>query len=349
MWDDFDTAAAQVAAAVTATDLFGPFSPSGPRRDAAHAEFRRLARQCHPDRQVPGRLATAEVTFSKLGQLWRSWQRSNRGWDAFTITTRGHQWVGGRRLGGDEVCDVYGAHDHDRAGSAWVKIPRRPADSDLVANEAAVLAQLSAGIDARWRPYVPRLVETVRHREPTGEERRVNVVAPLEGFRSLAEVAGAFPSGLDPRDAAWMWRRLLVALGAAHRAGVVHGALVPEHVFIEPEAHGLVVADWYYATLGAGQRLPALIEDYRSWYPPEVASRRPVSPATDLFMAARLMRHLIGGRLNGPMRAFIAGCTLAAPARRPDDAWRLLAELDDLLDRLWGPRRFRPFHLPAPT
>jgi hypothetical protein len=46
-----------------------------------------------------------------------------------------------------------------------------------------------------------------------------------------------------------------------------------------------------------------------------------------------------------PLRAFLRGCTLAAEARRPHDAWRLLAELDDLLERLYGPRAFRPFPL----
>jgi hypothetical protein len=40
-------------------------------------------------------------------------------------------------------------------------------------------------------------------------------------------------------------------------------------------------------------------------------------------------------------------CTLPAQSRRPSDAWRLLAELDELLERLYGRRRFRPFHLPA--
>ncbi|MHB1432517.1 MAG: hypothetical protein ACYCVZ_10430 [Streptosporangiaceae bacterium] len=35
------------------------------------------------------------------------------------------------------------------------------------------------------------------------------------------------------------------------------------------------------------------------------------------------------------------------PRSRPDDARRLLAELDEVLARLFGPRRFRPFTMPA--
>jgi hypothetical protein len=64
-------------------------------------------------------------------------------------------------------------------------------------------------------------------------------------------------------------------------------------------------------------------------------------------MASRLMGLLMGPRAPKPMQAFIAGCTGANPAGRPQDAWALLGELDDLIHRMFGPRRFRPFHLPA--
>ena len=47
------------------------------------------------------------------------------------------------------------------------------------------------------------------------------------------------------------------------------------------------------------------------------------------------------------MASFAAGCTLANPRRRPADAWELLAEFDEVLDRLYGSRTFRPFAMPA--
>ena len=64
---------------------------------------------------------------------------------------------------------------------------------------------------------------------------------------NLGDIASG---GVDPRDAAWMWRRLLVALGFAHRAGVLHGAVLPEHVLIHPGEHGLVLVDWCYSVPG---------------------------------------------------------------------------------------------------
>lgn len=357
-WDDFDTAAALVQGAATPEDLFGPAEPT--RRVDARTEYRRLARICHPDHHGAARRPTADVAFAKLSRLWRAWLAATdpgtgTGTDPAAIavlTTRRHRWAVGRLLRRDELCDVHAGHDLDGPDpmvEVVVKIPRRLGDADLIANEARVLARLADGVDPRWRPYFPTLIESFRHLQPDHGERRINVLEPLEGFRSLAEVRDAHPRGLDPRDGAWMWRRLLVALGAAHRAGVVHGAVLPDHVLVHPDDHGVVLADWTYAACEPGERVRAVEARYRDWFPPEVLGRRPAVPATDVYLASRTMAALLGDLAPKPLRSFLAGCTLPNPSRRPPDAWALLAELDDLLERLYGPRRFRPFHLPGPA
>ncbi|MFC6935148.1 hypothetical protein ACFQHO_35745 [Actinomadura yumaensis] len=215
--------------------------------------------------------------------------------------------------------------------------------------EAAALRRLRAKGDPRYRPYVPHLADSFGHVDAvTRAERQGNVLVALDGFRTLAEVRAAYPGGVDPRDAAWMWRRLLVALGHAHRAGVVHGAVLPEHVLVHPEEHGLVLADWCYSVPDddpAGH-VPAMVDRHADLYAPEVPAREPASPATDVHMATRCMTALVGDGAPEPMRAFARGCTLPAQRRRPGDAWRLLAEFDGLLERLYGPRRFRPFTMP---
>jgi hypothetical protein len=141
-----------------------------------------------------------------------------------------------------------------------------------------------------------------------------------------------------------MWRRLLTALGWAHEAGVVHGAVLPEHVLIHPAEHGVVLVDWCYA-VAPGQPLTAVVAAHRDRYPPEALARRPVSPATDIYLATVTVQRLVGRRMPAPMRRFVAGCLYDAPRMRPQHAWQLLAELDDLLGHLYGPRRFRPFTL----
>lgn len=234
------------------------------------------------------------------------------------------------------------------AGDVLVKIPRDPGASDLMEREAVALRQLADRGHERFLPYVPVLVESCWHRdEATGVRRRVNALGRLDGFHSLAQVQAAYPDGVDPRDVAWMWRRLLVVLGFAHRAGVLHGGVLPEHVLIHPAEHGLVLVDWCCAvTEEHPGRVPAMVHRHTDLYPPEVPARHPAAPGTDVFMATRCVALLMGDRAPKPLRLFVRGCLPSNQRRRPQDAWRLLAELDELLERLYGRRRFRPFTLP---
>jgi len=306
---------------------------------AAARRYRRLARLLHPDTAPYARRADAAVAFQRLSALWRR----HTGGDGPTLTTRHRTYRLGPVLATGDLAVLREA-GHDTV----LKIPVKPADNDLMEREAAALTKLDTAADPRHRAYAPRLVETFRHRDDTGTERRVNALGRLHGFHTLAAVRAAHPAGLDPRDAAWMWRRLLVALGWAHRAGLVHGAVLPEHILIHPAEHGLVLVDWCYAT-GPGGTVPALVDRHRDLYPPEARGHEPVSPATDIHLASRVMLRLMGDLAPHPLRAFIRGCTLPARARRPHDAWRLLAELDEVLERLYGPRTFRPFAMTATT
>jgi hypothetical protein len=219
---------------------------------------------------------------------------------------------------------------------------RDPADNDLMRREAAALIRLQDVVDPALLAYFPPLVATGQRDDTrSGIRRHVNLIGALSGFRSLAEVRAAFPAGVDPRDAAWMWRRLLVAVGAAHRAGVIHGAVLPEHVLIHPAEHGLVMVDWCYSVSGPAGRVRAIVRRYQRWYPPEVLGGDPAGPDLDIWLATRCMAELIGGRAPARMAAFTRGCLLASPRRRPQDAWRLLAEFDEMLEGLYGPRTFQ--------
>jgi hypothetical protein len=309
-----DEAITLIEAAADPRALFG----RDPRRT-----YRRLARLTHPDAN-PGS-ARAAAAFARLAALWQ--QRHGR---PGTLAAAG---------------DVANLYEHDRG---LLKMTRDPADNDLLDREAAALTRLHAAGDKRFLPYVPALVECQRHRDPaTWAERRANVISRLDGFVTLSEVRAAYPDGLDPRDAAWMWRRLLVATGFAHRAGVIHAAVVPDHVLIHPAEHGLVLIDWCYAIARPGGLAAAVPARYAGWYPAEVGGRRAPGPDLDIWLATRCMTDLMGDRAPPPLAAFARGCTLPGPRRRPRDAWRLLGELDAVLERLYGPRRFRPFVMPA--
>jgi serine/threonine protein kinase len=281
--------------------------------------YRKWAKVVHPDAVSAARRATATDAFAKLSALYKgSGAKMLRGYRMDRIFAEG------------DIAQLFADNE------VLVKVPRQASDSDLMEAEARALRKLWSDGDPKFRPYAPRLIETFVHEDDQRRRRRVNVLERQRGMISLAELE---KRELDPRDAAWMWRRLLTAIGWAHRAGVVHGAVLPEHVLIHPAEHGLVLVDWCYA----GHRPEAIVKAREDHYPPEVLHDRTAGPATDIHMATMLMTRLIGSRLPAPLRRFAAGCTYDAPRMRPQDAWALLGEFDDLIHQLYGPRKFRPF------
>lgn len=277
-------AAAIVTGARSAAELFAGDSPA--------LVYRRLAKLLHPD-VSPGTAAA----FARLAELWEIFHRG--------------QAVGGFRVGpplhkgGTAV--LYPVVDGE---DALLKVARNPADNHLLRQEADTLERIARHGDPRFLPYVPRLVTKFRYK--TGSTvRQANVIsrAPA-GFVTLAQVR----PGLDPRDMAWIWRRLLVAVGVAHRAGTAHGAVEPRHVLIHPIDHGLILVDWCRS---GGADEPA-----------------------DVLGVTRCVTGLLGAHPR-PMRTFLRGCAV----RPPKDAWALLGELDELLHTLYGPRKYRPLHL----
>jgi hypothetical protein len=288
--------------------------------------YREWAKLVHPDAVSAAQSATATSAFARLARLYADRNGTE------LRTPQAVYRIGGVVASGDlaDLSTVDG-------GRALLKVPRDPADNDLMEAEAAALKKLWRDGDPQYRPYAPRLLESFAHEDGKGVRRRAAVLERLTGFVPLSRLERQ----IDPRDAAWMWRRLLVGLGWAHRAGVVHGAIFEEHVLIHPAEHGLAIVDWCYS----GRHPPAIVKRRAGAYPPEVRRDREASPATDIYMATGLMTRLVGNGLPKAMKRFADGCRYDAPRMRPQDAWALLGEFDELLHKLYGPRTFRPFRI----
>ncbi|AYF74420.1 hypothetical protein D7D52_11750 [Nocardia yunnanensis] len=325
-----------IQAAQRPEDLFGSAATDSTARAAARRIYHRLAAQVHPDRVEAVDAHLAGAAFARLAVLYRQWLELDEA--AFeVIGAHGRYPVGALHARGS-IADVY------RSGSdRVVKIPRRAAANRLLSGERNALRDIAAmTAEHAWlRPYFPELADTVDHLDSaTGEQRVVNVLTALtDGFVTLEDIRTAHPGGLDPRDYAWMHRRLLRCLAGARLAGWVHTAITPTNVLVHPRQHGIVLAGWSFATRPGH---PAAATSKSLDYPPEIGAA--VSPATDVYLAHRLMLTMLGDRAPAPMRTFATGCLQDDPRLRPAAA-DLLDEFDDLLDRLYGKRRFRPFEL----
>ncbi|MEU4557981.1 molecular chaperone DnaJ [Actinoplanes sp. NPDC023936] len=301
----FDDAVARIMSATSFTELAG----------GGHT-YREWAKIVHPDAAGAQRRAIATEAFAKLSALY---QRRNSG---ATLKTKTATYRVGPVFASGDIAEIYAD------GAVLLKIPRDPADNDLMEAEAEALHDLQTRGDPRFRAYAPVLTDSFLHEDQAKRRRRINVVERQRGMLRLDQ-AGQ----ITIPDAIWIWRRLLIAIGWAHRAGVVHGAVLESHVLIHPERRGLVLLDWCYA----GHRPRAIVKASEAAYPPEVLHDRTASPATDIYMATGLMTRIIGpARMPEPLRRFAAGCCYDAPRMRPQDAWALLGEFDELI-----PERYR--------
>lgn len=332
----------QVNRAVLPEDLFDTTS-----EDQALHDYRRLAVLLHPDRNPDHRLA-AHHAFSKMTSLW-SEREGTVVPKPFTVDTKHRSYlVQPKAAFRGDIANHYWCSFNDAGNEnhAIMKMPRDPLNSDLMTTEGRALRRLAADGEQRFRIYAPHHVETFRHRDAGDKTLRfTNVLQYPEGLYSFSEVARQYPRGISPKDAAWMWRRLLVGVGFAHSAGLVHGALFPEHILIHPEHHGLVITDWCYS-VEIGNPITTIVPRHKAGYPREVLAKEPATQATDIAMATRSIMYLLGVQAPKEFRAFARACTLDSQAARPHSAWDLKEDYDDLLERMYGQRKYVPFVMP---
>lgn len=334
----------QVEDAATPADLFGPQDGSDQARRRARRTHRVIATALHPDRRDPAiDAARGDAAFAKATTFFEQWSNGIEAADDGTIIGTNGTWTIGAQVSRGTVANLYAVPGSD----AVVKIARRRSSSRYLRNERAALTRLAEEGDGWLAPYLPRLLDTATLRSPDGsksEQREANVLGSLtraDGYVALTAVQAAAPGGLDGRDWAWMQRRIIRALAAVHAAGLVHGALLPENVLIHPEQHGVVLAGWSFATR-PGRPAEGVVASQAAAYPPEVTGGV-VTPATDVAMLGALGLALLRPDQR-VQRRFSAGLRQDAPGMRPRAA-DLQREYDELLDRLYGPRRFRPLDL----
>lgn len=351
---DTRAVAQKVKAAKIPEDLFG-ILPKGPlaQQSLTH-RYREFARLVHPDFAGP----TMGDVMQRLIVLHD---------EAVELLSTGHYGKERKPIGativakatytnvvpicGGDLSDVY-VGDYEKDGKverATIKILRDSKDEDLATAEWKALTTLwdVTADGGTFHRYLPRPLETAKV-TLAGKSRHANILSHAKNCFSLAEVIRAYPSGVDPRDMAWMWRRILELLAWMHsRTKVVHGAVIPDHFLIHPERHAGRLIDWSYAVQGSA--LKAIPANKDSFYPPEVFLKKPATPALDVYMSAQCALALVGGDpkvLPRPIADLLAACLLKSPHRRHVDALEVYTRFDYVLKELYGPPSFRPFSMP---
>lgn len=339
---------AKLQAAIYPEDVFGPAETN----DDLHESYRILVKAVHPDTYVSlSRKALAEAAF-KLLQDW--YEKAVAKLEActygdrtaisrITITNGKNQYVVTSRLVSGNLSELYVGETAGKYPKVVIKVARTPTVNDLLANEAKVLNSIKGENPVVY--HVPYLLDAFQLVE--GKTRRqVNVMAwRRDGGVTFEEIRNAYPNGIDPRDMAWMFNRLLAALMVSYDAGYVHGAVVPSHMMVYPKSHDGMLVDWSYS-VKVGGTIKAIVPQWKLFYPSEVTAKQPADFSTDIYMAARCALYLVGTQpLPRLLKGLLNACLLGR-AHRSRDVYELYKEYQEVLTALYGPKKFRVFEMP---
>ncbi|MFE2144976.1 serine/threonine-protein kinase, partial [Streptomyces sp. NPDC059456] len=154
----------------------------------------------------------------------------------------------------------------------------------------------------------------------TQEQGRPVIVMELVDGPSLDDVVTQ-RGGLDPYEAAAIGAKLMDALDAAHRAGVLHRDVKPANVLLEHDGR-VVLTDFGIATMEASED-EAMAKLTRSgqlvgsldYLPPERAQGKEPGPASDIWSLGMTLYAAVEG--VSPFRRTSAWSTMAAIVSEP--------------------------------
>lgn len=312
--------------------------------DEARKVYRNLIRLAHPDMNPDNPTLSATVS-SDINSWWSKaedrfkigiYGTSKLSHNPVVLTYKSTSYEINDIWKTGDIADLYKTKD-----GLIVKLGRLPRDNDLLAREASNLRKIAtATSESGYESYsqlFPELVNSFQVKLDRGTVT-ANVLRIHGGMYSLQDVL-KLKGKLDPRDWAWMYRRLLNALGFTHqRVGLVHGAVNLDHVLIHPD-HGLTLIDWCYAVpMDTGLKaLPTARQlDYNG-----VELKNPVGSWLDIYMASHIVSNQMLNWMPPRMTLFFKSWNKAS-VKQVQDAWALLKEYNQLIDSYWI-RQFKPF------
>jgi hypothetical protein len=314
--------------------------------DELAPRYRALALRWHPDR---GAGQAAENVFRRVTLLHaRAKQRLDAGiWRApGLLELRGTDGITRR---------IRHLRDYDIGiGRAYLGRAHLTAVIDAEFSDLAETA--AARIEApKFRDA--RMAREMSPRLPTPGAREIplpgGIALVLEmpaGKIRLRDLLAHVGGRLDPKHVGWITSELLNFVCYLEWAGLAHGDLSLDSVFVSPADHAIAVLGGWWFSARIGEKLTALPARTLAVAPRAVLDDKRASTRTDLELIRLLGRELLGDATGAAFRADpkiprALGEWLRLPA--PENPRRDYAAWPAVLEDSFGPRRFTKLSVTA--
>jgi hypothetical protein len=298
------------------------------------------------------RLDESSVSVALFHEAFRVWNSPASYRLSSWITIGSRHWVLEKLIARGSISDVYTARlARWPTELAIVKLLRDRQDTGPFDHEWTVLQMLQKS-DAPGADTFSRIIpQPIQHGDVTDgllAGRRASIFRWASGFQhTFDEVIRAYPQGIPPRASIWIWRRILEVLSFIHASGMAHGAVLPAHLLVQENEHGVRLVG-YSAAGPLNQPLGTLTPGCEAFYPQPARSWSTLTAQLDLAMSARCVAALLGGNpataalpkaVPAPLAEIVQRIALGIPA---GDAWSLHEELGAIATQVFGPPQFIP-------
>ena len=307
------------------------------------------------------RLDETSVPAQKFHEAFRAWNTP----DAYQIQTwvavGSSCWALDGFITHGELSDVYFARRARWPTElAILKILRDRQDIARFDNEWEALQKLQGSQAPGADNFTTLIPSPILHGDISSGSQlgsRASIFRWASGFRhNFDDVIRAYPQGVPPQASIWIWRRILEVLSFIHASGMAHGAVLPAHLLIQKNEHGVRLVG-YNAAGQPGEKLRAISPGCESYYPRNTLPNPMLTTQLDLAMSARCIAAILGGdpetavlpaTVPTQLAGIIKRIALSYPAgQASEDAWAIREELGTISREAFGPARFIPIEMPS--
>jgi len=290
------------------------------------------------------------VSAAKFHEAFRVWNSPESYQIQTWVSIDNQHWELDKYIAHGDISDVYtGRRARWPTEFTIIKLLRDRKNSEAFENEWNILQALQKSDAPGADTFTMLIPEPVIHGDiATGPHagRRVSILRWASGFHhTFDKVIQAYPQGIPPQASFWIWRRILEVLSFIHSTGMAHGAILPPHLLVQDNEHGIRLVG--YSSAGKfGQKLNTASHEYDAFYPQPTKSWLTLTAQLDLVMSAKCVIALLGGNtatahLPASVPAQLANILQRVALSKPDEtvrenAWDIREELGEIAKEVYG-------------
>ncbi len=305
-------------------------------------------------------LEDTNISSAQFHEALRFWNAPESYALTSWITLGNRNWVLEKKIAQGESTDVYtGRLARWPTELAVIKILRKVENEHYLDNEWETLHQLLRSHATGADVFSRMIPQPVVYGKATGgafSGSKTLILRRESGFHyTFDEVCRHYPEGIPARASIWVWRRILEILTFLHDSGYVHGAVVPAHLLVQQNEHGVRLIG-YGRSGRINNPLDAERELLRPYCPTPAKDWKVLSPQLDIVMSAKCIIKMLGGDPETNTSPTTVPTRLAdlikkyaqLDAKYPStlNAWSIHQELGRIADSVYGSPAFIPIEMP---